>query len=116
MGQRLLWWLILAVIIAWIVLTYLPSSLIALPTIAFTGAGGLLATLGVVALLAFLAIQFWLVRTTLKAVRGYRVDGNEPAPARPPLTAELLWTALPIAITLGVAWASFGMWSGLPAS
>lgn len=113
MLQRLLWVTILAAIIGWIVLSYLPAALAALPTIAFTGQGGSLAALAVVSLIVFIAIQVWLVRATVVAVRGYRPTPGEAAPARPHLTAEVLWTALPIAFTLVTAWASYGLWSRL---
>lgn len=111
--QRILWLLIVAVIIAWIVLSYVPTSLVTLPTLAFGAQSRGLASLALVALVAFLAIQFWLVRSTLVAVRRYRPSADEPAPVRPGLRAELFWTALPIAMTVGVAWAGYGLWSRL---
>jgi heme/copper-type cytochrome/quinol oxidase subunit 2 len=109
--QRLMWLAILTVIIAWIVLSYLPSSVVTLPTLAFSPrASAWLAALAPLTLAAFVAIQTWLVYATWVAVRRYRPRAGEAAPARPPLGAELFWTALPIAITLAVAWAGHGLW------
>lgn len=113
MYQRILWFSITAVIIAWIVLSYVPTSLFALPTLAFSGQNWGLASFAAASLVAFLVIQLWLVRSTLVAVRTYRPSADEPAPARPGLGAEFFWTALPIAMTVGVAWAGYGLWSRL---
>lgn len=112
MLQRLMGLAILAVIIAWIVLSYLPSSVVTLPTVAFgPRMASRLSALALPALVAFVAIQVWLVHATWVAVRSYRPQLGEPAPARPHLGAELFWTALPVAMTLGVAWAGYGLWA-----
>ncbi len=112
MLQRLMWFAILAIIVAWIVLSYLPASVVSLPTLTFgPRVSAWLAALAPLVLLAFVAIQLWLVRDTVKAVRAYRAPTDEPAPARPHLGAELLWTALPIAMTLAVAWGGYALWA-----
>jgi heme/copper-type cytochrome/quinol oxidase subunit 2 len=105
--QRLLALLLLAAMVLWIVLSYLPTR--RLPVLAFSGASGVLAALAVAALLAFIAIQLWLIRSTMSSV-----SRSQHGPAQPPfrlkLGVELFWTALPLVITLALAWAGYARW------
>lgn len=107
--QRLLWIGILLVIVLWIVLSYVPAALVPLPTFSFVG-GEAMAYAAVVALLLLLTIQTWIVFATVRSVRTYDPQDSEKAPRRPSLRAEFFWTALPIAMTLALAWASYSMW------
>ena len=109
MLQRLFTLAILILTILWIVISYLPGVRATLPTFAFPMGNGLFATFAVIALLVFLAIQIWLVVRTVKTVRHFQ-DNNKGSPFRLNIGAEFFWTALPIAMTLVLAWASYPLW------
>jgi hypothetical protein len=108
--QRLFTLVIALICILWIVVSYLPGVQAMLPVIAFAGTGRWLAALGLIALVAFLAIQLWLVYTTVATVRTSQAKGNI-SPPRLKVGAELFWTALPIAMTVWLAWASYALWA-----
>jgi heme/copper-type cytochrome/quinol oxidase subunit 2 len=80
-----------------------------LPTLAFPLNNGWFATLSVLTLIFFVSIQAVLLYRTMKSVRDYQ-SKNNGSPFRLNLGAELFWTALPIAMTLGLAWASYPLW------
>jgi hypothetical protein len=109
--QRLFTLAIVVICILWIVVSYLPGVQAMLPTIAFVG-GSWLASLGLIALVVFIAIQMWLVYTTVATVRAFQVKGHD-SPFRLKLSAEFFWTALPIVMTVGLAWASVALWLNL---
>ena len=107
--QRLFALTILVISILWIVISYLPGVQSLLPTIAFTYGNGWLASLAVLALVCFIAIQLWLVYTTVNTVRDVQAKHSRPQfPLK--VGTELFWTALPIAMTLALAWASYALW------
>ena len=112
MLQRLFTLAIVVIFILWIVVSYLPGVQALLPTIAFSGGSSWLAALALIALVAFIAIQLWLVYTTVATVRSFQVKGHD-SPFRLKLGAELFWTALPIVMTVGLAWASIALWLNL---
>ena len=112
MLQRLFTLAVVIITILWIVVSYLPGVQANLPTIAFIGSGSSFAALNVIALVAFVGIQLWLVYTTVVTVRASQAKGNS-ASFRLKLSAEFFWTALPIAMTLGLAWACYAMWFNL---
>jgi heme/copper-type cytochrome/quinol oxidase subunit 2 len=91
---------ILAVSLLWIVVSYLPGVQAMLPTLTLSGNGKAFAALSVAALIIFIAIQLWLVYTTVATVRASQAKGNG-SPFRLKLGVELFWTALPIAMTFG---------------
>lgn len=111
--QRFLTWLIalvsIAVCMLWVVVSYLPSVRAMLPTLTLTGVSPWLAWLGVIVLVAFVGIQLWLVYTTVNTVRAHQEQSSQ-LPFRLNLGAEFFWTALPIAMTSGIAWASYALW------
>jgi hypothetical protein len=114
--QRLFTWFftltIVAVSVLWIVVSYLPDTQAMLPTFSLTGMGPLLAWLGVAALIAFVAIQFLLVNSTDTTVREYQTRQHRSS-FRLSRSAEFFWTALPIVMTAGLAWASYALWLNL---
>lgn len=99
--------------ILWIVLTYVPDSLLPLPTIRFSGSGGLLAGLTAACLVVFVAIQIYLVRSTVRGVDPNHQLPNTRSPFRLSRNVELVWTILPLVMTLVLAWASYGLWINL---
>jgi heme/copper-type cytochrome/quinol oxidase subunit 2 len=110
--QRLFTLAIVIITILWLVVSYLPGVQAILPTIAFRGDTTWLAWLALFAFFIFLAIQIWLVYTTVAAVRDFQAKGNgSPFRLRP--SVELFWAVLPVAMTVGLAWASYALWSNL---
>jgi heme/copper-type cytochrome/quinol oxidase subunit 2 len=107
--QRLFTLAIVLVCLLWIVLSYLPQVQAKLPVIAFSAGGFWLAVLAILALVAFIAIQFWLLYTTVATVRSYQAK-HPGSLFHLKLGAELFWTALPIAMSVGLAWASYSLW------
>ena len=103
---------ILAIIVLWLLVSYLPGIQAILPVVAFGGNGLWMAGLAVVALIVFIGIQLWLVYTTIITVRGHQVKSPD-SPFRLKLSVELFWTALPIVMTIGLAWASYALWLNL---
>lgn len=106
---------ILLAVIAWLVLSYLPQAAAALPPIAFPAAvtGGIFPALAVVSLAVFLGLQLWLVADTDAVVKRWLRQAEPHAePFRLSRAAELLWTALPILMTLALAVAGYRWWAG----
>ena len=112
MVQRLLALAILLVCVLWLVVSYVPSLQTLLPTLAFAGSERWLAMMAMAALGLFVAIQLWLVYTTVNTVRAHQAKHSQ-SPFRLKLGVELFWTALPIAMTIGLAWASYALWLNL---
>jgi heme/copper-type cytochrome/quinol oxidase subunit 2 len=110
--QRLFTLAIVVICILWIAVSYLPSVQAMLPIIAFTSGGSWFALFSVIILLAFVAIQLWLVYTTVATIRTFQAKGNSKG-FRLKVGTELFWTALPIAMTIGLAWASYALWLNL---
>lgn len=113
MIQRLLSLALLLGVILWIVLIYVPDSLLPLPILGYPSSGRLLAGLAVVCLVAFLAIQVLVVRSTARSMQpSHHSHSNHPA-FRLHRNAELFWTVLPLVMTLALAWASYPLWRQL---
>ena len=102
---------ILVCVVAWLVLSYVPSSLVSLPTIAFDGAwaAAWFPVLAAATLIAMVGIQAWLVFATARLLR-------RPADAELAETIhqfglrvrpEAFWTVLPLVMTLGLVLVSF---------
>jgi hypothetical protein len=115
MMRRILSVLILTVLLSWIVLSYAPATWVTLPQVAFTGGWStpLFQLLAAIGLLGVGVIQLVLVRSTRRMLRptDERADVVAEFGLRPGV--ELLWTALPLVMTvlLGVAiyWAWFAL-------
>jgi heme/copper-type cytochrome/quinol oxidase subunit 2 len=110
--RRLFTFAIILICILWLVVSYLPGIRAMLPTFSLVGSNSQLAWLGVAALIVFVAIQLWLVYTTVVNVRAYQAKNNGSA-FRLRLSAEFFWTALPIMMTIALACASYGLWVNL---
>src|SRR5688500_13045774 len=101
----------LVIFILWLVISYLPGVQAQLPTIAFGSGSNLLAALGVASLIVFVAIQLWLLVTTVSTIRTFQAKEIR-TPFRLKVGTEFFWTALPILMTVGLAWASYALWLG----
>ena len=112
MLRRIFTLAILVIFVLWLVVSYLPGVRAMLPVVAFGGNGVWMATLAVLALIIFVTIQIWLVYSTIVTVRAHQTKSNG-SPFRLRLSVELFWTALPIAMTIGLAWASYALWLNL---
>ena len=105
----------LMAVIGWIVISYLPASVITLPVISFPAElnqrfQGLLA--GGFAI--FLALQIWLVWTTVRNIQvAQRRSNSVVSELNLSLLREAIWTALPIVMTIGLALASYQTWVSL---
>lgn len=113
MVQRILALALSLGVILWIVLTYVPASLLPLPTIGFTNGGGLLAALALITLVAVVAIQVVILRSTARSIDATHQASDTRPPFRLNRNAELFWTALPLAMTFALAWAGYALWSHL---
>ena len=116
--RKLLAYLILLGVIAWIVLSYLPSSVMMLPKISFPTAFNPLfqATL-VGALALFLVFQVWLVWTTVKNIQaGQQRTDSVTNKLNLSLAREAFWTAMPIVMTIVLALMSYQTWASLASS
>lgn len=107
--------LILLAVIGWIVLSYMPQAAALLPPLAFPAAltSTLFPALALLSLALFLGLQLWLVRDTDALVKRW-LHQTEPRaePFRLTRSGELLWTALPILMTLALAFAGYRWWAG----
>jgi heme/copper-type cytochrome/quinol oxidase subunit 2 len=102
--------LILAGVVAWVTLSYLPA--VALPQLRFphSWSGQAFPALAVAGLILFVGLQIWLVQSTAASVRRYRSHADGAAPNSPfsiSLGREVILTALPIAFVILLAVASF---------
>lgn len=116
MLRKLFFYTILSATGLWLIFSYVPESVIALPDFAVPAASvrETFQTLLVVFFVAFLLLQFWLLRATRQI---FRVPANDaessPTLMGLSLSAELFWTAVPIAMTIALALLSYGTWRAL---
>ena len=104
--------LAVGVFIAWLALSYAPVSL---PVISYGASGRWFGLLLVGGLAAFLGIQCWLI---IASVRMFRPDGElQRAEARAEFRLsrrwEILWTVIPLAMTIALAVWSYPTWVSL---
>lgn len=114
--RKILSVIILAVLVSWIVLSYLPAGWLTLPQFAFSGPWStpvlqLLAALGLV---GFVVIQGILVRDTGRMLRPHGAREEIMAEFRLKRGVELFWTALPLLMTIGLGVAAYQTWLNLP--
>jgi len=116
--RKLLAYIILLGIIAWIALSYIPTSVVTLPTIAFpTAFNPFFQAVLAGALVLFTVLQLWLVWATVRNIQaGRQRDGSAAKGFNLSLTREAFWTALPIVMTIVLALASYQTWVSLAAS
>lgn len=113
MLQKLFGYAILLTTVLWLVLSYVPVSVVTLPQISFSseGSGRLFQALLVGGFLIFLLLQVWLVNATKRLFR--TPDGRENGMAAEfglNRTSEMIWTAIPLLMTIGLAVASYQTW------
>ncbi len=114
MRRWILTFVSLGVIGLWLVLAYAPS--LPRPTLGWPAwSGVILAVLAGAGVLAFLAIQGWLVRDTDRFLSGHVPEAQIVIQSEFALEKrrEIFWTAMPIVMTLGLAALSFGLWRSL---
>ncbi len=114
MLQKLFGYAILLVTLLWLMLSYLPDSVMTLPKISYSlqGSGRLLQVLLVGGFLIFVVLQVWLIYATKRMLRTEGGRENKMA-AEFGLnrTSEVFWTAVPLLMTIGLALASYQTWS-----
>jgi Kef-type K+ transport system membrane component KefB len=108
---------ILVGVIGWIVLSYLPTTVISVPQFHWApdGVVQIFPAILVAGFVAFLLLQVWLVWTTGTSVRKYATVSQESRrhAFRLSVRREMLLTAVPIGFTAIVAAASYGWWQRL---
>lgn len=114
MFQKLLSVALVVVSIIWIVFSHVASLRGLLPTVAYPAGTQWMAAAAFLSLGIFLAVQVWLVWTTLAGVRRYQQRAaGDVQPIQLHFGREVLWTAMPVVMTLALAWAAYGLWAGL---
>ena len=108
---------ILVGVIGWIVLSYLPTSVISLPQFHWMPNGVVQFFPGflVAGFVAFLLLQVWLVWTTGASVQKYETvaEASRRRAFRLSVRREMILTALPIGFTAIIAAASYSWWQRL---
>ncbi|MEX1018829.1 MAG: hypothetical protein WDZ49_04180 [Litorilinea sp.] len=115
MSKKLFAYSLLACVVAWLLFSYVPELRQFLPEVAFPSAWlrGL-AWLGALAAALFVAIQVWIVGSTFRSLRNRQnaPDSPEPIPGlHINLFGEIVWTALPILMTVGLILAGVAIWT-----
>lgn len=112
MFQRLLSVALVVITIIWIVFSHVASLRGLLPVIAYPSGSRWMAAAALFSLGLFLAVQLQLLWATTTGVRRYlqRTPGDAP-PLPLHLSLVALWTAIPVVMTLGLAWAAYGLWA-----
>jgi heme/copper-type cytochrome/quinol oxidase subunit 2 len=114
--QKLFGYAILLVTLLWLILSYIPGSVMALPQISYSleGSGRLFQVLLVGGFLIFGLLQVWLVYATKQIFRTADGDENKmTAEFGLNRSSEMFWTAVPLLMTIGLALASYQTWSML---
>lgn len=114
--RKILSYAILLSVLFWIVLSYVPASLVPLPDLAILPAGvnPLFRSLSVISLVLFVAIQTWIVRGTLQVLRPLdRRRSLAHDEFRLSRSREFIWSAIPVVMTLILALASLPTWRSL---
>jgi heme/copper-type cytochrome/quinol oxidase subunit 2 len=98
----------------WLVLSYLPESMVALPILSFPEAlNPMFQRLLIFGAALFLALQLWLLLATGGLFRPGRSSRTAANAFQLTLPRELFWTALPILMTIVLALASLRTWYSL---
>lgn len=108
----------LAIVVLWLVFSYVPRHLVGLPNLSLHGPMfGQLAQWGlVVSFVVFLAIQVWLIWATVTLFRKSGREGQvTPQAFGLKLSSELFWTAIPLVMTIGLGLISYQTWYSLTA-
>lgn len=112
-GQRILGFGSLVIVILWLVLSYLPPQMVTLPNLGFTASWtGVFVGLLLAGLVVFVLLQLDLTRASARFFQSERVLRHNDAHGDLVLrrSVEVIWTALPILMTLGVAWLAYFAW------
>jgi hypothetical protein len=106
--------LILIGVVGWIVLSYMPPTLVSLPQFSYlpNGAARAFPALLLGSFLVFIGLQAWLVQSTAASIQQYRNDAQRQSTGRFPLDVrkEAVLTALPIGFTVALAGAAYLWW------
>ncbi len=113
MRKLLVYGLLLGTLL-WLVLSYLPESMVALPLLSFSEAlNPFFQRLLIFGVAVFLALQFWLLFATAGLFRSGQSSRTAADAFQLTLPRELFWTALPILMTIVLALASLRTWHSL---
>lgn len=106
----------LGLFIGWLVLSYtdwLPMRLRFAAS--FVQYGDWFQQVTIAILLLFVSIQLWLLASTVWVVQRHRQGNTQSLPSHLPLSVvgELFWTALPLFLTLGLAFVGYTLWASM---
>jgi heme/copper-type cytochrome/quinol oxidase subunit 2 len=110
-------------ILVWLYLSYTPgiASLLPVVTVLERGWGGTLQTFTGIGLGLFLLVQLLLVHSLVRIFqRQQQVETSNLLASEADrnfklnFMLELFWTLLPLAMTVGLAWAAYRTWLSLP--
>ncbi|MEZ4656476.1 MAG: cytochrome c oxidase subunit II transmembrane domain-containing protein [Caldilineaceae bacterium] len=115
MARRILSYLLLALVAAWLVLSYVPTSVISLPPIFVSETPAWFGAAALFILVSMVLIQIGLLGATVRFVRTYRVENRRGGTRservfKLRLNAELFWTLVPLLIVLILGLLSFSIW------
>lgn len=100
--------LMLAGVIGWVVLSYLPAGAVTLPQIRFPArwTEGSFTALTVGGFVLFLTLQAWIVQSTAASIRRYRTEAGASGRFNLDTGVETFLTALPIVLMALLAFVS----------
>ena len=115
MARRILSYLLLTLVIAWLVLSYAATSIVSLPQVSTSENSAWFGQAALLILVIMAVIQVGLLGATARFVRAYH-DRNQGNVARRDillhlkLNAELFWTFVPLLIVFILGLLSFSIW------
>ena len=115
MARRILSYCLLMLTVAWLILSYVPASVISLPQISAYGNSTWFGSAALLVLVSMALLQVGLLGATARFVRAYRAE-NQRSATTPgqifhlKLISELFWTFVPLLIVLILGLLSFSIW------
>ena len=104
----------LTVVFLWLLFSYVPASFVTLPSIAFPDAlNSSFQRILVVGAVLFVGLQVWVLVSTVGIFRAGRSSSTRAQAFHLSRGREFVWTALPILMTLLLAFAAHQTWSSL---
>lgn len=115
MAGRILAYLLLVLVAIWLVLSYVPASIIPLPQVSARMESTWFGPVALLILVGMAAIQVALLTATGRVMRRYN-DHRSTTPAADKrfhlkLNQELFWTLVPLLMVFALGLLSFSIWS-----
>ena len=115
MARRILSYSLLSMVIAWLVMSYLPASIFSPPQASVRQNSDWFGLASLTILVIMAAIQMGLLGATARLVRAYRDRSQRTDPASVAmfelkLSRELFWTIVPLLMVFALGLLSFSIW------